>query len=75
MLCFWLTLTSEKSGLPQHYMIPGYLAPIRRDNNGHQGSVLVYMSVNVPAQHRQDLEPANSEIIVVELQKYKSSNL
>ncbi len=48
--------------------IPGYLAPIRRDNNGHQGSVLVYMLVNAPAQHRQDLEPTNSEIIVVELQ-------
>ncbi len=32
-------------------MIPGYLALKRRDNNGHQGGVLVYMSVNTPAQH------------------------
>ncbi len=49
-------------------MIPGYLAPIRMDNNGNQGGVLVNMSVNVPAQHRKDLEPPNYEIIVVELQ-------
>ncbi len=52
-------------------MVPSYLALIRRDNNGHQGGVLVYMSVNAPAQHRRDLEPPNSEII----EKYKSSNL
>ncbi len=49
-------------------MVPGYVAPKRRDNNGHQGVVLVYMSVNALAQHRQDLESPNSEIIVVELQ-------
>ncbi len=49
-------------------MGPGYLAPIRMDNNGLQGGILVYMSVHVPAHHRQDLEAPNSEIIVVELQ-------
>ncbi len=49
-------------------MIPGYLALIRRDNNGHQGGVLVHMSVNAPAQHRQDVKPPNSEINVVEFQ-------
>ncbi len=57
----WLEDLDDSNDL----MIPVYLELIRRDNNGHQGSVLVYMSVNAPAQHRQDLEPPNSEIIVV----------
>ncbi len=48
----WLDNPDDSNDL----MIPGYLAPIRRDNNGHQGGVVVYMSVNAPAQHMQDLE-------------------
>ena len=46
----------------------GYSKPIRRDNNHHQGGVLVYLSNSVPAKHRSDLEPLNSEIIAIELQ-------
>ncbi len=60
----WLDNLHDSNDL----MVLGYLAPIRRDNNDHQGGVLVYMSVNAPVQHRQDLEPPNSEITVVELQ-------
>ncbi len=45
-----------------------YSKPIRRDNNHHQGGVLLYLSNSAPAKHRDDLEPPNSEIIAIELQ-------
>ncbi len=39
--------------------INGYSKPIRRDNNHHQGGVLVFLSNSAPAKHRDDLEPPN----------------
>ncbi len=59
----WLDNLDDSNDL----MVPGCLASIKMDNNGHQGCVLVYMSVNALAQHRQDLEPPNSVINIFEL--------
>lgn len=48
--------------------IEGYHAPIRRDFNRHQRGVLVYVSENIPARRRPDLEPNDGEMICVEVQ-------
>ncbi len=46
--------------------IDGYSKPIRRNNNHHQVGFLVYLSNSVPANHIDDLEPPNSEIIAID---------
>ena len=59
----WLDQNDKNDSL----QIKGYQDPIRRDKNGHQGGILVYLSADAPVAHRPDLEPLNSEIIAVEL--------
>ncbi len=54
--------------------IGGYSKPIRRDFSRQQRGVLVYLSNDLPAKHRDDLDPVNSEIICVEIQiKFKKA--
>ena len=48
--------------------IAGYVGPLRRDISRHQRGTAVYISDNIPAKHRPDLEPQRSEIICVEIQ-------
>ena len=60
----WLDDSVSSSEL----LIPGYLPPIRRDISRHQGGSLVYISENIPARRRSDIEPLGSEIICCEVQ-------
>ena len=60
----WLDTSDDNSLL----CIPGYQNPIRRDITGHQGSVMVYILNEIPARHRPDLDPTDSQIICTELQ-------
>ena len=49
-------------------LIPGYRRPFRRDVSRHQCGVLVYVSENIPAKRRKDIEPHDAEIICIEVQ-------
>ena len=49
-------------------LLPGYQAPLRRDRNRHGGGVMIYLANHLPAKRRQDLEPADQEIMCVEIQ-------
>lgn len=48
-------------------IVPGYQAPIRRDQTRHSGGSMVYIAEGLPAVHKPEYEPTHSEIICVEV--------
>ena len=60
----WLDDTVDNTML----LLPGYQPPLRRDRNRQGGGVIVYLSSNLPAQRRLDLEPIDQEIMCIEIQ-------
>ena len=65
---FGISETWLDNSVQTKFSIDGYHDPIRKDFNRHQRGIMVYISKSTPAVRREDLEPANSESICVELQ-------
>jgi hypothetical protein len=59
----WLDNTYDANKLN----VDGYQKPFRRDNTSHSGGSMVYVANGISAYHKQELEPADSEIICIEL--------
>ena len=55
--------------------IPGYCKPARRDVSRRQCGVMVYVSKNLPAVRRTDIEPSDAEIICYSIQACSSKIL
>ncbi len=49
-------------------LIPNYCKPIRHDVSCHHCGVMVYVTKDLPAKRRCDIEPAHSEIMCIEVQ-------
>ncbi len=59
----WLNDSYDSNKL----IVGGYHKPIRSDHTGDSCSSKVYIANGIPAQHKQDLELIDSEIICVQL--------
>ena len=65
MFCLTETMLSQPVGMGE-LKIKGYQAPVRRDRDHNGGGLMIYLSNNVHAKRRNDLESPSIETIWVE---------
>ena len=66
IICIQETMLSDNVN-DDNLKIPGYQKPLRRDRDQNGGGLIIYLSNNIRAKRRPDLESSNNETMWVEM--------